>query len=100
MSLTPRTRPVSSAVAPTNVAAEILVAVTGTNFSRCGVIFQNPGLVDIYLGGSNVTTSNGFLLKGADDPPALIAIPAPLADGSFWAVTASGTGDLRILEFA
>lgn len=75
--------------APTTSAASVLAA----NPARIAALFYNNGAVTIYLGStSGVTSSNGMpLLPGAD-----------LADNSssdaWWAITGSGTGDLRIIE--
>lgn len=77
--------------APTTIAASI-VAASATRFS---VTIQNAGAVDCYLGKDNtVTASTGLLL----------AAGATLTDDStvdaWWAITAAGTADLRILVVA
>jgi len=78
-----------SAAAPTNSAASVLAANTDR---KTAVIFNN-GSVTVYLGkDGTVSTANGL----------------PLAPGStledtdtqdaWFGITASGTGDLRIVE--
>lgn len=91
----PRSIPVSSSAAPTTTPAQVLAAAG----RRAAVVFQNAGAADIAIGAAGVTASTGYLLPGGQSPPASLPLPAPLADGSFWAVTPAGTGDLRILEF-
>ena len=48
----------------------------------------------VYIGGSNVTTANGFLTE-KNAVPFQFILPA---NESLYAVTASGTEDLRIME--
>ena len=48
----------------------------------------------VYLGGSDVTSTNGFLTE-KNAIPFTFVLPA---GETLWAVTASGTEDLRILE--
>lgn len=77
--------------APTSTAASVLAA----NTSRKSATIHNAGTMTVYLGKDNtVTTSNGFPL----------GVGATLADDvttdAWWAITASGTGDLRIIEVA
>lgn len=79
-----------SAAAPTSVAAVALAA----NVNRKTAIIYNNGSVTVYLGGSGVTTANGLpLLPGA-------AFVDDRTTGVWYGVTASGTGDLRIIEVA
>ena len=74
--------------APTTSAASIVAA----NPDRLSVTIHNAGSVVVYLGPSGVTTSTGLPL----------AVGATLTDttsvDAWHAITASGTGDLRIIE--
>lgn len=78
-----------SAAAPTSSAARVLAANT---FRRLALLV-NYGSVTVYLGGPGVTTSNGIpvLANGG-------AYEDVTTVDDWYAVTASGTGDLRILE--
>lgn len=80
-----------STAAPTNAAASILAA----NASRKTALIVNAGSVTVYLGKDNtVTTSNGIpLAVGA-------AIEDDRSTDAWYGITASSTGDLRILEVA
>lgn len=82
-----------SAAAPTTSAAQLVsTPLTG----RVRIIIENNGGQTVYLGTTNaVTSSNGLVLpKGSD-------VEMDLAAGAqIWAIAASGTGDLRISEFA
>lgn len=77
--------------APTTSAASVLAA----NASRKAAIFYNNGADTIYLGGSSgVTSSNGMpLVAGA-------TLYDNVSTDAWWAIMASGTGDLRIIEVA
>jgi hypothetical protein len=77
--------------APTNTAALVLAA----NPERQGALIYNNGSQTVYLGkDATVTTANGMPLPSG----------ASLADDrsadAYWAIVASGTGDLRIIEVA
>lgn len=77
--------------APTSSAASIVAA----NASRKSVTIHNAGSVTVYLGStSGVTTSNGVPLA----PNATMSDEA--STDAWYAITASGTGDLRIVEVA
>lgn len=80
-----------STAAPTNSAAQALAA----NTSRKEALIYNNGTMTVYLGKDNtVTTSNGLpLAPGA-------TLRDDRATGAWWAIVASGTGDLRIVEVA
>jgi len=82
---------VFSTAAPTASAAQCLAA----NASRKTAVIYNNGSQTVYLGGSgSVTTSNGLpLLVGA-------SVEDDTSVDAWFAVTASGTGDLRIVEVA
>jgi hypothetical protein len=80
-----------STAAPTSAAALALAA----NADRERALIYNNGSQTVYLGkDATVTTANGLpLVSGAsleDDRTA----------DAWWAIVASGTGDLRIVEIA
>lgn len=78
-----------STAAPTNAAASILAA----NDGRRSALFRNVGTVAVYLGKDNtVTTVNGFLLDVGD------SFEDDRTTSAWWGITASGTGDIRIIE--
>lgn len=75
--------------APTTTASSII----GANATRKVASIYNAGSQTVYLGNtSGVTTSNGFPLV----PGANMVDDASI--DAWWAITASGTGDLRIIE--
>lgn len=77
--------------APTTTAAEMVAA----NASRKSVSIYNAGSQIVYLGKtSGVTTTNGWPLV----PSASLA--DDISTDAWYAITASGTGDLRIIEVA
>lgn len=61
--------------------------------TRKRILFFNAGTVTVYLGSSSgVTPSGGFpLVPGA-------CLTDDFSNDAWWAVTAAGTGDIRILE--
>jgi hypothetical protein len=74
---------------PTNTAAQVLAA----NTARQSALFYNNGTQTIYLGKDNtVTTSNGMPLTAGASLEDRESIDA------WYAIVASGTGDLRIIE--
>ena|ERR1700722_18669330 len=77
--------------APTTAAAQCLAA----NASRKKAIIYNNGSVVVYLGkDGTVTSSNGLpLLAGA-------SLEDDASTDAWYAITVSGTGDLRVLEVA
>ncbi len=80
-----------STAAPTTTAGSVLAA----NVNRKVAVFANDGDVTVYLGSTaGVTTSNGYPLL----PDAVLV--DDLSTGAWYAITASGTGDLRIIEIA
>lgn len=80
-----------SASAPTGAAAVALAA----NASRIEALIRNAGSVVVYLGKDNtVTTANGVPLNPGD------ALTDDRSTDAWWAITAGGTGDLRISEVA
>lgn len=80
-------------VAVTTTAGQL----DGTPLSgRLSCVIQNLGSKDVYLGPANtVTSSNGLLLPKGSSQEIL------LDDGAdIWAITASGTADIRLAEYA
>ncbi len=59
---------------------------------RRSVIVYNNGSVTVYLGGSDVTTTTGLPL------PAGTPYSADLASADLYAIAASGTADIRVME--
>lgn len=77
--------------APTTAAASIVAA----NTARRAVTIHNAGAVTVYLGKDNtVSTSNGFPLGVGS------SMSDDVSTDAWWAITASGTGDLRVIEVA
>jgi hypothetical protein len=75
--------------APTGTAASVVAA----NADRLSVTIQNVGEVAVYLGStSGVTTSNGVELDPGD------VLDDSSSVDAWWAITAAGTADLRIVE--
>lgn len=83
----------TSVLSATSTAGEI--AATPLS-NRLRMVIQNLGTQDVYLGEDNtVTTSTGIKLpKGSS-----FEFPYG-ATANIWAITASGTADLRIAEYA
>lgn len=78
-----------SAAAPTAVAAQCLAR----NALRLRALISNNGAQTVYLGkDATLTTANGLPL------PAGASLDDDASTDPWWAVTASGTGDLRICE--
>lgn len=83
----------TSVVSATSTAGEIAATPLA---SRLRMEVQNLGSQDCYLGESNaVTTVNGILLPKGSSAELLLG-----AVSNLWAITASGTADLRVAEFA
>lgn len=75
--------------APDTTPAQVLPV----NIQRIAVTIQNVGSVDVYLGTDDtVSSSNGLLLKAGS------YISDDSSIDAWWAVAASGTADLRIVE--
>lgn len=73
--------------APTSSASQIVAA----DVTRKSVFIQNVGSVDVYLGASGVTTSTGILLAAG------ASCTDRESTDAWYAVTASGTADLRVM---
>ena len=82
----------TSTLTATNTAGEIAASPLA---NRLRMIIQNLGSQDVFLGEDNtVTTSSGIKL------PKCSSMDVKLGAGSdLWAITASGSADLRIAEF-
>lgn len=77
--------------APTTSASSIVAA----NASRKSVTIHNAGTVTVYLGlNGSVTSSNGLPLGAG------ATLSDDASTDAWYAITASGTGDLRIVEVA
>jgi hypothetical protein len=89
---------------PTTSAMPLVPARRGGSDGgvRLGLIIQNQGPVDVYLGPSTVVAgptnaaSRGILLKGGQTPPACFTDTA--SGDSWYGITASGTADLCVDE--
>lgn len=81
-----------STTTATTTAGELAATPLG---SRLRMIIQNLGNSDVYLGPDNtVSTSDMKLPKGS-------SLEFPFgATANIWAITSSGTADLRVSEFA
>ena len=84
-----------SVAAPTAAASLLLDG----NSSRIACVIQNVGAVDVYLGPDNTVTASGATrgLKLAAGATLTEEAPSCSTD-SWYAITASGTGDLQITE--
>lgn len=78
----------SIAVSITTSATQI---VNGDNQNR-NIYIHNGGGSKIYLGGSDVTTSNGYHLANNES----VSILLPIGE-SIFGVVASGTNDITVL---
>lgn len=74
--------------APTTSAMELVDA----NASRTSIVIQNAGTVRVYLGKDNTVSAASDIFL---DP--LDVLDDDTTD-AWWGKTASGTGDLRIVE--
>ena len=70
------------------------IVVPAKNYNR-GVYLHVTGNGIVYVGGSDVLSSSGFLTEKAAAPQPVF-IPA---GETMYAVTASGTEDLRVLDW-
>lgn len=83
----------TSTVSATTTAGEIAATPLA---NRLNMLIQNLGNADIYIGESNaVTSSNGVKVPKGGSAEFLFG-----AGSDVWAITSSGTADLRIAEFA
>lgn len=86
---------VMSRVQPTTAAVAL-----STNKNRLGLIIRNNSSVTVYLGRSDVTATTGFPLKEDEifvDEDARDPVFGSVDD--WYAITASGTGDVRLIEY-
>lgn len=76
--------------APTTTATLIKASAAG----RKAISIKNAGTVVVYLGGANtVTTSTGWSLDPGE------TWSDDVYTGDWYGITASGTGDIRVIEF-
>ena len=80
----------NSSTITVTTTATLLVASTATATRH---IYINPGANDTYIGGSNVTSTNGVVLPKSTI--AEIVLP-PL--NALYGITASGSHDINILQ--
>jgi hypothetical protein len=66
---------------------------TAEEWAGSSLIFYNNGSVTVFLGGSDVTTSNGVPVKAGTWSPALAS-----GKDAVYGIVASGTVEVRILE--
>lgn len=77
--------------APGTTAMQILPR----NQNRVAALILNVGAVDVYLGrDATVTTTTGLKLAAGE------SLADQASEDSWYAIVASGTGDLRIVEVA
>ncbi len=84
-----------------NISRAVTVSTSATALTQApalrAVAIRNTGSVTVYVGGSNVTTTNGFPL----DPGDVLALDAAGLGGyvsPFYGIVATGSGEARILE--
>jgi len=78
-----------STAQPTTTAAQLLP----TNDKRVSVLIWNNGTATVYLGNdATVTPTTGFPLGAG------LGLEDNQSSDPWWAVTSSGTGDLRIVK--
>jgi len=78
-------------VQPTSTSGIALAA----NANRITAMIQNAGTVDVYLfAGGSATTTNGIVLPASTS----VSFEDRVTVAAWHAVTAAGTGDLRIVE--
>ena len=66
--------------------------VASANKNRKSITFQNTGSATVSLGGSDVTGSNGYQLAAGG------VFTDNATDTEWWAVTASGSSTLHVIE--
>lgn len=82
----------TTATSATTTAAQLVDAANASATSPLGVYVANVGSTTIYLGGSDVTTSNGFPVLGTT------SVQLYLQPGdNLWAVATTST-NLRVLQ--
>jgi len=63
---------------------------------RKSMSIRNPGLYTVYLGGSGVSTTNGFPISSADSP-----VEFNISDNSdIYGIVVSTASSIRIIEFS
>lgn len=78
----------TSVKAPTGTA----LLVAADNGSRKQIVIQNIGSIDVYLGGSDVTTDNGELLKAG------ATLYDSISTNEYYGRTSGSTANLRVTE--
>lgn len=72
-----------------STSASVLLAA---NANRVSAIFYNNGSVTVYIGGSGVTSSNGFPI------PAGQSFTDDASNGVWYVVSASSTASIGVIE--
>jgi hypothetical protein len=83
---------ISSAVSVASTATLVL----SSNRSKAGWILANAGSATVYLGGSGVTTATGVPLEPSEK---LTSDGGTEYEGDLYAICASGTVNVRVLEW-
>lgn len=87
MAILNSTAPVECATTPTKIALD-------TSTPARSLCVQNLDAVDVYVGGSNVTTANGFLVPaGSTSAPTSFCADVQ----TMWCVVASSSSPVRVL---
>jgi hypothetical protein len=79
--------------------------VVAENRNRKVVVIQNVGTVDVFIGGSGVTALTGQLLPAMytnedTSQKEISDLTDDVSSSAIYAITASGTADLRVKEVA
>ena len=82
----------SSQATITATAAAIVDGSAGNNGYPLSATVKNSGATTMYVGGSDVTNSNGFAVGAGE------AVSVDLVNDILYAVTASGTTTVQILR--
>lgn len=82
----------TAAVDVTSSATEIITAATGTAQRPATILLQNQGSTVVYLGGADVSTSNGIQLKAE----AALSLDL-LAGETLYGITGGATQEVRYL---
>ena len=74
------------------IAQTAVKIISSQNFTQTINIHNDHGN-KVYLGGSNVSSTNGFHLN--NDTVVIVEVPA---DNELYAIAATGSGDIQILR--
>ena len=78
--------------------ANVTVSTTATRLDRPGVsgaevILLRDASGAMFIGGSDVTTGNGWPYSDTDDP-----IAVPIEEDGLWGIVAAGTETVRVMR--